>query len=332
MTVVHVKAGTSGKYGARASTTPSTTACSASTASTTPDRNPLVNPSTSESRSSSPRRSSRRQPGRRMQRVSVLVPCYGDAPLVERSLPRLLEGTVSDLEVLLLNNDAASQLELQRLVWTARGSGGCACSSWSMEPASRGRSTEASPRRRASSSSSRTRISSSRTATSTSSPASSNAARRRLPRPGRCSATTCIRPRDGRHRYHRPRYRAQPARRRPRRERAGRRSVRTRGASLRRQRSGARRAQEALDSVRSTAYLDESFRCTRTTSTFAWRLRLAGWECWYVPTAVAYHARTSHGPARRGYLARVARVPRERACQAEPRPLELDEEPVARYS
>ena len=34
-----------------------------------------------------------------------------------------------------------------------------------------------------------------------------------------------------------------------------------------------------------------------------WRLRLAGWECWYVPAAVAYHARTSRGLADKDYLA-----------------------------
>ncbi len=45
--------------------------------------------------------------------VSVLVPCYGDAHLVERALPRLLEGSRCKLEVALLNNDL-DQLERMR--------------------------------------------------------------------------------------------------------------------------------------------------------------------------------------------------------------------------
>jgi hypothetical protein len=34
----------------------------------------------------------------------------------------------------------------------------------------------------------------------------------------------------------------------------------------------------------------------------SWRFRLAGWECWYVPSAVASRARTSHGLAGKPYL------------------------------
>jgi GT2 family glycosyltransferase len=42
--------------------------------------------------------------------------------------------------------------------------------------------------------------------------------------------------------------------------------------------------------------LDESFFMYKEDVDLSWRLRLAGWECWYVPEAVAYHARTSQGP------------------------------------
>ena len=60
---------------------------------------------------------------------------------------------------------------------------------------------------------------------------------------------------------------------------------------------------EALESVRVCGeYLDESFDMYKEDIDLCWRLRLAGWECWYVPSAVAYHARTSHGLARRTYL------------------------------
>ncbi len=60
---------------------------------------------------------------------------------------------------------------------------------------------------------------------------------------------------------------------------------------------------EALESVRVCGeYLDESFDMYKEDIDLCWRLRLAGWECWYLPSAVAYHARTSHGLARRTYL------------------------------
>jgi GT2 family glycosyltransferase len=43
--------------------------------------------------------------------------------------------------------------------------------------------------------------------------------------------------------------------------------------------------------------LDETFFMYKEDVDLSWRLRLAGWECWYVPRAVAYHARTSVEPA-----------------------------------
>lgn len=51
--------------------------------------------------------------------------------------------------------------------------------------------------------------------------------------------------------------------------------------------------------------LDESFHMYKEDVDLCWRLRLAGWECWYVPSAVAYHGRTIRGSGRRSYLADV---------------------------
>ncbi len=54
----------------------------------------------------------------------------------------------------------------------------------------------------------------------------------------------------------------------------------------------ARRA--ALEEASPTGVpLDEAFFMYKEDIDLAWRLRLLGWECWYVPTAVARHARTS---------------------------------------
>ena len=56
----------------------------------------------------------------------------------------------------------------------------------------------------------------------------------------------------------------------------------------------ARRA--ALETIRfESEYLDESFFAHKEDHDISWRLRLAGWECWYVPSALAYHARTTRG-------------------------------------
>jgi GT2 family glycosyltransferase len=61
---------------------------------------------------------------------------------------------------------------------------------------------------------------------------------------------------------------------------------------------------EALKSVNVRGkYLDESFHMYKEDVDLSWRFRLLGWECWYVPRAVAYHARTSHGLADTEYLA-----------------------------
>jgi glycosyltransferase involved in cell wall biosynthesis/GT2 family glycosyltransferase len=52
-------------------------------------------------------------------------------------------------------------------------------------------------------------------------------------------------------------------------------------------------------------YLDESFVMHKEDHDVSWRLRLAGWECWYVPRAVAYHGRTTRGLGTTKYLSAV---------------------------
>lgn len=59
---------------------------------------------------------------------------------------------------------------------------------------------------------------------------------------------------------------------------------------------------EALESVKVRGeYLDESFHMYKEDVDLSWRFRLAGWECWYVPSAIAHHGRTSHGLAGTAY-------------------------------
>jgi GT2 family glycosyltransferase len=52
-------------------------------------------------------------------------------------------------------------------------------------------------------------------------------------------------------------------------------------------------------------YLDENFVTHKEDHDISWRLRLAGWECWCVPSAVAYHARTTRGLGSTSYLSAV---------------------------
>jgi hypothetical protein len=52
-------------------------------------------------------------------------------------------------------------------------------------------------------------------------------------------------------------------------------------------------------------YLDEGFVTHKEDHDISWRLRLAGWECWYVPAALAYHARTTRGLGSTTYLSSV---------------------------
>jgi GT2 family glycosyltransferase len=64
----------------------------------------------------------------------------------------------------------------------------------------------------------------------------------------------------------------------------------------------------ALESIRyEDEYLDENFYAHKEDHDVSWRLRLAGWECWYVPSALAYHARTTRGLGSTGYLSAIRR-------------------------
>src|SRR5262249_44754236 len=49
-------------------------------------------------------------------------------------------------------------------------------------------------------------------------------------------------------------------------------------------------------------YLDSTFYIHKEDHDLSWRLRLAGWECWYVPSAVAFHGRTTRGLGSTPYL------------------------------
>ena len=62
----------------------------------------------------------------------------------------------------------------------------------------------------------------------------------------------------------------------------------------------------ALEEIHvSDEYLDENFVMHKEDHDLSWRLRLAGWECWYVPNALAYHGRTTRGLGSAGYLSAV---------------------------
>ena len=52
-------------------------------------------------------------------------------------------------------------------------------------------------------------------------------------------------------------------------------------------------------------YLDENFFAHKEDHDVSWRLRLAGWECWYAPAAVAYHGRTTRGLGSSGYVSAI---------------------------
>jgi GT2 family glycosyltransferase len=51
--------------------------------------------------------------------------------------------------------------------------------------------------------------------------------------------------------------------------------------------------------------LDENFFAHKEDHDISWRLHLAGWECWYVPPAVAFHGRTTRGLGSSGYLSAI---------------------------
>jgi GT2 family glycosyltransferase len=53
-------------------------------------------------------------------------------------------------------------------------------------------------------------------------------------------------------------------------------------------------------------YFDESFFTQKEDIDLCWRLRLAGWECWYVPKAIAFHGRTTRGLGKKRYLSAIS--------------------------
>jgi GT2 family glycosyltransferase len=70
----------------------------------------------------------------------------------------------------------------------------------------------------------------------------------------------------------------------------------------------------ALETIRfEREYLDENFFAHKEDHDVSWRLRLAGWECWYVPSALAYHARTTRGLGSTEYRSAVASFHRNEA-------------------
>ena len=80
----------------------------------------------------------------------------------------------------------------------------------------------------------------------------------------------------------------------------------------------------------SDEYLDENFYTHKEDHDISWRLRLAGWECWYVPRAVAYHARTTRGLGVDGVpLSGSRRSTATSIEKSTARADQCDEEPVA---
>jgi GT2 family glycosyltransferase len=74
----------------------------------------------------------------------------------------------------------------------------------------------------------------------------------------------------------------------------------------------------ALEAIRFEGeYLDENFFAHKDDHDISWRLRLAGWECWYVPDALAYHARTTRGLGTSGYLSAIRRFHRNELEKSE---------------
>ena len=53
-------------------------------------------------------------------------------------------------------------------------------------------------------------------------------------------------------------------------------------------------------------YLDINFVAHKEDHDISWRLRLAGWECWYNPSAVAYHGRTTPGLGSKRYRSAIS--------------------------
>jgi len=70
--------------------------------------------------------------------------------------------------------------------------------------------------------------------------------------------------------------------------------------------SGLIARRSALESIAVDGeYFDSSFFMHKEDADLCWRIRLAGWEVWYVPSAVGAHGRTTKGLGERGYLASI---------------------------
>ena len=235
--------------------------------------------------------------------VSVLVPCYGDLHLLDRSLPRLLASSVDNLEVVLLNNDATQSAGVAalvssladprvRLLELEHGAGFAMAVNRGIA-ATRGELVFL--------------------ANSDLFVAASYLTQMKLffaahPRAGGATGKIL-------------RFDLMRGEETRTLDTTGHTIGRDRGASDRGENledvgqyeaeeqvfgvSGAALVarREALESVQLRGeYLDESFFMYKDDVDLSWRLRLAGWECWYVPQALAYHARTSAAPPSGMYL------------------------------
>lgn len=248
--------------------------------------------------------------------LSAVVPCYGDVDVVRRSLPRLLASTGSDLEVVLVNNDARQSDDLRVLVESVgdprarvleleHGSGFAKAINAGVRASTGGLVLFAN---------SDLFVEPDYLAVLESFFASH-------PRAG--AATGKI-------------LRFDLAQNRPTDvlDTTGHTMGRDRGAADRGENevdmgqyereeqvfgvSGAALVarRDALESVQLRGeYLDESFVMYKEDVDLSWRLRLAGWECWYVPSAVAYHARTSRAPGGQGFASGVKAFHRNEASK-----------------
>ncbi len=238
--------------------------------------------------------------------VSALVPCYGDLHLLERSLPRLLASSVNDLEVVLINNDetqsegvaalAASRGDARaRVLELEHGAGFARAVNAGIE-ATTGELVFFANSDLFVTESYISEIERLFAATPRAGAATGKILRFDLTR----NEATRILDTTG-HVIGRDRGAAD---RGENLEDVGQFEAEEQvfgvsGAAL-----VARR--EALETVSDRGeYLDESFFMYKDDVDLSWRLRLAGWECWYVPRAVAYHARTSAAPTGGAYLSGI---------------------------
>jgi len=77
------------------------------------------------------------------------------------------------------------------------------------------------------------------------------------------------------------------------------------------------RREAILDVAPDGAFFDENLFMYKEDVDVAWRLGMRGWESWYVPAAVAHHARTSQGLAGESYLANARRYLRNERSKPE---------------